>query len=93
MQSIEKETFLIRYTNINGFLHIIRFRFSFICLSFKIHKILFNTDLRKRGSTPKGDILSSHRLNMALRWFAGGCKYDIAPYHGVSPYEVIKVSR
>jgi hypothetical protein len=59
----------------------------------KLHHIVFKTDLvakRKRGTTPNGDILNSHRLSMALRWFAGGCKFDIAPYHGVNPYEVIK---
>ncbi|KAG7365286.1 hypothetical protein IV203_038489 [Nitzschia inconspicua] len=32
---------------------------------------------RKRGSTPNGDIPTSSRLSMALRWFAGGDPLDI----------------
>ena len=50
----------------------------------KLHKSVFDTNLvhkRRKGLIPISDILNSHRLSMALGWFAGGCKYDIAPYH------------
>jgi len=40
------------------------------------------------GKTPNGDILNINRLSMALRWAAGGDKYDISALHGVHPNEV-----
>ncbi|KAG7353530.1 DDE superfamily endonuclease [Nitzschia inconspicua] len=43
---------------------------------------------RKRGSTPNGDIPTSSRLSMALRWFAGGDPLDIFQVHGVAPEQV-----
>lgn len=43
---------------------------------------------RKRGKTPNGDIHSSARLSMALRWFAGGDPLDIFQVHGVHYQEV-----
>ena len=56
--------------------------------------MLFGSDIikkRKHGiSAPNGDILNSSRFSMALRWFAGGDKSDIAPYHGVGFDEVMK---
>ena len=71
----------------------------------KLHKHIFGTDyIKKRNSddmseaqkkkignlrTPNGDILKSSRLSIALRWMAGGDKYDIAPNHGVHPNEVL----
>ena len=49
------------------------------------------SEKRKHGiSAPNGNILNSSRLSMALRWFAGGDKSDIAPYHGVGFDEVMK---
>ncbi len=45
---------------------------------------------RKRGATPNGDISNVTRLLMALRFFAGGCKYDIAVVFGVHHNEVYK---
>lgn len=43
---------------------------------------------RKRGATPNGDIPSSAKLSMALRWFAGGEPADIFQNHGVHYSEV-----
>ena len=58
----------------------------------KLHQLLFKTDAvkRQRGEPPNGHILNSQRLGMALRWFAGGDKMDIAPHHGVAFQEVMK---
>jgi hypothetical protein len=47
-----------------------------------------HTNKRKRGATPNGDISSSSRLSMALRWFAGGDPLDIFQVHGVG-YEQV----
>ena len=58
----------------------------------KLHRILFESDIprkRKRGKTVNGDILLSHRLSMALRWMAGGSKFDISPNHGTSVDETM----
>lgn len=41
-----------------------------------------------KGKSPNGIITLETRLAMALRWCAGGCKYDIAATHGVHPDEV-----
>jgi hypothetical protein len=41
-----------------------------------------------KGKPPNGIITLETRLAMALRWCAGGCKYDIATTHGVNPDEV-----
>lgn len=43
---------------------------------------------RQRGCTPNGDINNEMRLLMALRFFAGGDKHDIATTHVVHPCEV-----
>jgi hypothetical protein len=43
---------------------------------------------RQRGATINGPITMETRVAMALRWCAGGCKYDIAATHGVHPDEV-----
>ena len=59
----------------------------------KLHHMLFDTDVprkRKRGKSVNGDILRSHRLSMALRWMAGGSKFDISPLHGVSMDETME---
>ena len=59
----------------------------------KLHHMLFDTDVprkRKRGKSVNGDILMSHRLSMALRWMAGGSKYDISLHHGVSMDETME---
>ena len=45
---------------------------------------------RQRGKTPNGDITNLHRLAMALRFMAGGERYDIAGVHGVHPGQVYK---
>ena len=60
----------------------------------KLHRIL-EQDLkgskkRKRGRAPNGDISSSARLSMAIRWFASGDKFDIGPHHGVHENEVME---
>ena len=48
---------------------------------------------RKGGEPPpNGHIVYSSGLSMALCWFAGGDKCDIAPHHGVSFDEVMKSS-
>ena len=46
--------------------------------------------LRKRGRTPNDDIEPISRLSMAIRWMAGGDKYDIGALHGVHPDEVLR---
>jgi hypothetical protein len=38
---------------------------------------------------PNGEITTSVRLACALRYFAGGCPYDIAPLYGVAISEVL----
>ena len=48
------------------------------------------TRKRKRGGPPNGQIESSTRLSIALRYFAGGDPLDIALVHGVSHTEVVK---
>ena len=58
----------------------------------KLHRILFKNDhvkKRKRGSTVNGPIHNSTRLSMALRWMAGGDKFDIASNHGVGIDQVL----
>ena len=47
-------------------------------------------EARKRGATPNGDIASTSRLSMAIRWFAGGDPADIFQVHGVHYLEVYK---
>ena len=61
----------------------------------KIHKKLLlhlytstNNKKRKRGKTPNGDISTVTRLSIALRYFFGGCPFDISLVHGVSHVEV-----
>ena len=59
----------------------------------KLHGLLFSFDVlrkRKRGKTVNGDILMSHCLSMALRWMAGGSKFDISSNHGVSIDETMR---
>ena len=63
---------------------------SFWSLLNTIGPLMKNDRLRKRGKTPNGPILKSVRLGMALRYFAGGCPYDIALAHGTSHGEVLK---
>jgi hypothetical protein len=41
-------------------------------------------DIMYRDWAPNGRILASTRISCALRYFAGGCPYDIAIMHGVS---------
>jgi hypothetical protein len=48
------------------------------------------TQPKIKGLPPNGIISLETRLAMALRWCAGGCKYDIATTHGVHPDEVYK---
>ena len=43
---------------------------------------------RQRGAMPNGDITTSARLSMAIRWFAGGEAADIFQVHGVHYNEV-----
>jgi hypothetical protein len=45
---------------------------------------------RSRGTTPNGAICMRTRLAMALRYFAGGDRLDIAATHVVHPDEVYK---
>jgi hypothetical protein len=45
---------------------------------------------RKRGKTVNGSIPGKSRVAMALRYFAGGSRYDIAQAHGVASPEVLK---
>ena len=52
--------------------------------------LYFGSLLLHKDSTPNGDILNSTRLSIALRWMAGGCKYDIAPFHYVGTGEVMR---
>jgi hypothetical protein len=60
----------------------------------KLHELLLprlpNIKKRSRGGTPNGDICSRTRLCMALRFCAGGDKYDISATHVVHPNEVYK---
>ena len=44
----------------------------------------------KEEQVPNGPVLKEARLSMALRFFAGGDKLDIACVHGVNPEEVRK---
>ena len=58
-----------------------------------LHKMLFQSDSirkRNRGATINGAILNSARLSMALRWIAGGDKFDIAGNHGIGINEVME---
>jgi len=62
----------------------------------KLHGLLMpfmksHSKKRKRGITPNGDIPSSSRLSMALRWFAGGDPADIFQVHGVG-YDQVYIS-
>ena len=41
------------------------------------------TRKRKRGKTPNGDIFSSQKLSIAIRYFAGGSPYDLMTSHGI----------
>ena len=61
----------------------------------KLHKKLLlhlytsiNNKKRKRGKTPNGDISTVTRLSIALRYFSGGCPFDISLVHWVSHVEV-----
>ena len=38
---------------------------------------------RKRGKTPNGDINTSQKLSMAIRYFAGGSPQDLMASHGI----------
>lgn len=49
-----------------------------------------NPRKRKRGKTPNGPIPTANRLAMALRYFCGGCPFDIGMAHGVNSNEVLK---
>ncbi|KAG7368275.1 DDE superfamily endonuclease [Nitzschia inconspicua] len=51
---------------------------------------VMNRKKRTSGATPNGDITNMARLSMALRWFAGGDKLDIAALHCVHVNEVYK---
>ncbi|KAG7348755.1 DDE superfamily endonuclease [Nitzschia inconspicua] len=51
---------------------------------------VMNRKKRTSGATPNGDITNMARLSMALRWFAGGDKFDIAALHCVHVNEVYK---
>ena len=53
-------------------------------------KIYDNLELKLFRMVPNGIISLSARLSMALRWFAGGCSYDISLNHGVHYQEVMK---
>jgi hypothetical protein len=44
---------------------------------------------RLRGKPPNGEIATSSRLSMAIRWFAGGDPLDIFQVHGVGVNEVM----
>jgi hypothetical protein len=46
--------------------------------------------VRARGKTINGPVTNESRLAMALRYFAGGEKYDIAALHGVHFNEVYR---
>ena len=60
----------------------------------RLHRLLYKTDgnaLSKDGkSPPNGEITSSARLSMALRWMAGGSKHGIAVSHGVGKRQVLE---
>jgi len=45
---------------------------------------------QSKGHAPNGNISNLARLSMALRFFAGGDKYDISALHGVHPQEVYR---
>ncbi|KAG7337122.1 hypothetical protein IV203_006387 [Nitzschia inconspicua] len=49
-----------------------------------------NKKKRTSGAPPNGEISNMARLSMALRWFAGGEKFDISKLHGVHVNEVYK---
>ena len=62
-------------------------------LFWKLHRMLqpymkYTNGKRKRGATINGQVTSSARLSMTLRWFAGGEPADILQVHGVSYAEV-----
>jgi len=61
---------------------------------YKLHDILEPRlpplPAKGRGDAPNGRISNLHRLAMALRFMAGGERFDIAGVHGVHPCEVYK---
>jgi hypothetical protein len=61
--------------------------FSFYRL-FDLLEPKLKSNNKQRGVPPNGSINLDSRIAMALRWCAGGCKYDIATTHGVHPDEV-----
>lgn len=63
---------------------------SFWLLFQSIKSRMPTSSKRKRGATPNGPITKEARLSMALRFCAGGDKYDIAAVHGVHPDEVLQ---
>lgn len=64
--------------------------FSFWLLCDHLSKSIPDNPERVRGTTPNGDITIPTRIAMALRWAAGGSKYDIGATHGVHPDEVYR---
>ena len=62
---------------------------TFMKLNCMLEPHMRRIKLRRNGGTPNGDIPKMHRLSMALRWFAGGDKFDIAALHGVHPSAVL----
>ena len=43
---------------------------------------------RKRGKTPNGEINSSQKLSVAIRYFAGGAPHDLMSSHGIGYNDV-----
>jgi hypothetical protein len=66
-------------------------RRTFIDLFEKVEPFMRADDnKRKRGATPNGPITKLCRFSMAIRFFAGGDRYDIGPVFGVSSNEVYR---
>lgn len=63
---------------------------SFLDLFHLIEPYMKVAKTRSRGATPNGGISNEQRLMMALRFFAGGDKYDIATVHSVHEHEVYR---
>ena len=54
------------------------------------HLLSFNNNLERRSIPPNGEISTTARLSMALRWFAGGESADIFQVHRVGYNEVYR---
>lgn len=63
---------------------------TFLGLYYLIEPHMKISKKRKRGATPNGGISNETRLLMALRFIAGGDKFDIAATHGVHENEVYR---